>query len=251
MDTVWVRPSRLAPMPYLRLACFPYAGSSASFSRSWSERLPPDIGLLTLQYPGHGDRFNEAPAAHLEDLVDDVTFVLRDFVNTPLALFSHGLGAALAYETALRPENVGTPLRHLFVSAHLAPYRQRGDVLHRGNGAVLLEDVCRRGGAGELLEDADLRVLFPPILRADHQAIETHRRARPIALTCALDVLLGEHNEEVGAAGAQAWSDTSQAPTRLCRFPGNHFYLSEGRDMVVEYLLRRLTHPDAFPREVI
>lgn len=107
-----------------------------------------------------------------------------------------------------------------------------------------------RGGASELLEDADLRALFLPILRADYQAIETYRRAQPIALACALDVLLGEHDEEVSAAEAQAWSDASRTPARLRRFPGGHFYLSERRDAVIEHLLRRLAHPDALSREV-
>lgn len=124
-------------------------------------------------------------------------------------------------------------------------------IRHRtGDEAALLEDVRRQGGASELLEDADLRALFLPILRADYQAIETYRRAQPIALACALDVLLGEHDEEVSAAEAQAWSDASRTPARLRRFPGGHFYLSEGRDAVIEHLLRRLAHPDALSREV-
>ena len=250
MSAAWVRPFRLTPMPRLRLACFPHAGGSASFFRSWSERLPPDIDLLALQYPGREDRFNEAPATRLEDLADGAALALRDFADAPLALFGHSLGAALAYETALRLESAGAPLRHLFVSAHPAPHRQRGGALHRGDEAALLEDVRRQGGASELLEDADLRALFLPILRADYQAIETYRRAQPIALACALDVLLGEHDEEVSAAEAQAWSDASRTPARLRRFPGGHFYLSEGRDAVIEHLLRRLAHPDALSREV-
>ncbi|HHK4346155.1 TPA: thioesterase, partial [Pseudomonas aeruginosa] len=42
----------------------------------------------------------------------------------------------------------------------------------------------------------------------------------------------------------------SRTPARLRRFPGGHFYLSEGRDAVIEHLLRRLAHPDALSREV-
>lgn len=89
-----------APAPGL----LPHAGGSASFFRSWSERLPPDIDLLALQYPGREDRFNEAPATRLEDLSDGAALALRDFADAPLALFGHSLGAALAYETALRLE---------------------------------------------------------------------------------------------------------------------------------------------------
>ncbi|KFF36328.1 enantio-pyochelin biosynthetic protein PchC [Pseudomonas aeruginosa VRFPA01] len=261
MNAAWIRPLRLTPMPRLRLACFPHAGGSASFFRSWSERLPADVDLLALQYPGREDRFNEAPATRLEDLADGAALALREFADAaalalrefadaPLALFGHSLGAALAYETALRLESAGAPLRHLFVSAHPAPHRQRGGVLHRGEDTALLADVRRQGGASELLEDADLRALFLPLLRADYQAIETYRRAQPIALACPLDVLLGDGDEEVSPAEAQAWSDASRHPARLRRFPGGHFYLSEGRDAVIDHLLRRLEHPDTRSREV-
>lgn len=204
-------------------------------------------GLAAFKVP---DRIELVPAFPQTGIGKISKKDLRDFADAPLALFGHSLGAALAYETALRLESVGAPLRHLFVSAHPAPHRQRGGALHRGDEAALLEDVRRQGGASELLEDADLRALFLPILRADYQAIETYRRAQPIALVCALDVLLGEHDEEVSAAEAQAWSDASRTPARLRRFPGGHFYLSEGRDAVIEHLLRRLAHPDALSREV-
>ncbi|MCW5462995.1 thioesterase domain-containing protein, partial [Pseudomonas aeruginosa] len=67
---------------------------------------------------------------------------------------------------------------------------------------------------------------------------------------CPLDVLLGDSDEEVSPAEAQAWSDASRHPARLRRFPGGHFYLSEGRDAVIDHLLRRLEHPDTRSREV-
>ncbi len=196
MSAAWVRPFRLTPMPRLRLACFPHAGGSASFFRSWSERLPPGIDLLALQYPGREDRFNEAPATRLEDLADGAAPRPARFRRrAPGAVRPQSRrGAGLRNRPA--PGSAGAPLRHLFVSAHPAPHRQRGGALHRGDEAALLEDVRRQGGASELLEDADLRALFLPILRADYQAIETYRRAQPIALACALDVLLGEHDEK-------------------------------------------------------
>ncbi|MFF6517948.1 thioesterase II family protein [Pseudomonas aeruginosa] len=250
MSAAWVRPFRLTPMPRLRLACFPHAGGSASFFRSWSERLPPDIDLLALQYPGREDRFNEAPATRLEDLADGAALALRDFADAPWRCSAQSRRGAGLRNRPAPGKRRRAAAADLFVSAHPAPHRQRGGALHRGDEAALLEDVRRQGGASELLEDADLRALFLPILRADYQAIETYRRAQPIALACALDVLLGEHDEEVSAAEAQAWSDASRTPARLRRFPGGHFYLSEGRDAVIEHLLRRLAHPDALSREV-
>ncbi|WP_353980207.1 thioesterase II family protein [Salinicola endophyticus] len=249
MSPLWIRPWRLTPMPRLRLACFPHAGGSASFFRNWSEHLPADVDLLALQYPGREDRFNEAPATRLDALAEGAASALQEFTDAPLALFGHSLGAALAYETALRLESAGVTLRHLFVSAHPAPHRQRGGALHGGDEAALLKDIRRQGGASELLEDAELRALFLPILRADYQVIETYQRAQPIALDCLLDVLLGERDEEVSSAEARAWEDNSRHPVKLKRFPGGHFYLSEERDAVIEHLLRRLATNDSPSRE--
>lgn len=248
--THWIRPWRLTPMPRLRLACFPHAGGSASFFRNWSEYLPPDVDLLALQYPGREDRFNEAPATRLDALAKDAASALREFADAPLAIFGHSLGAALAYETALHLENAGVTLRHLFVSAHPAPHRQRGGTLHGGDETELLEDIRRQGGASELLEDTELRALFLPVLRADYQVIETYQRAQPIALDCPLDILLGERDEEVSSAEARAWKDASRHPVKLRHFPGGHFYLSQEREAVIEHLLRRLAHPAHLSQEV-
>ncbi|WIX32334.1 alpha/beta fold hydrolase [Salinicola sp. JS01] len=250
MSPHWIRPWRLTPMPRLRLACFPHAGGSASFFRHWSDHLPADIDLIALQYPGREERFNQTPATRLADLADGAADALREFADTPLVLFGHSLGAALAYETALRLESAGVALRHLFVSAHPAPHRQRGGALHRGDEAALLADIQRQGGASELLEDAKLRALFLPILRADYQVIETYQRVPPIALDCSLDVLLGERDEEVSRAEAHAWEDASRQPVALRRFPGGHFYLTEMRDAVIEHLLHRLAHPSHRSREI-
>lgn len=247
----WVRPYRLTPMPRLRLACFAHAGGSASFFRDWSQHLPSDVDLLALQYPGREDRFNEPPVTHMAALAESAALALREYADAPLTLFGHSLGAALAYETALRLEDASAPLRHLFVSAHPAPHLQRGGKLHRGSDAALLDDIRRQDCAGsELLEDGDLRALFLPILRADYQVAETYRRQELTTLACPLDVLLGDRDEEVSSSEAQGWEIASRQHLVLKRFPGGHFYLIEQRCAVIEHLMRRLDRSVSPSREV-
>lgn len=247
---IWIRPFRLTPMPRLRLVCFPHAGGSASFFCAWRERLPADIDLLAMQYPGREDRFNEAPSTSMAALAEGAAQALSEFADAPLALFGHSLGAALAYETALHLDNAGLPPRHLFVSAHPAPHLQRGGDLHRRDDVALLEDIRRQGGASELLEDADLRALFLPILRADYQVIETYRRAQPLALACPVDVLLGDRDGEASDAEARGWDLAGRQRATVTRFPGGHFYLVEQRAAVIEHLLCRLGHSQALSREL-
>jgi pyochelin biosynthetic protein PchC len=234
----WTRAYRLTPRPRLRLVCFAHAGGSASFFRPWLDALPADVDLLALRYPGREDRFNEACLTDMASLADGANLALRDLSDAPLALFGHSLGAALAYETASRLERSGIPLARLFVSAHPAPHLQRGGTLHLGDDAALLEDIRRQDGPGNaLLDDADLRAVFLPILRADYQVIETYRPREITPLRCPVNLLLGETDMEVTEAEAQGWRKASHIPLSIQRFPGGHFYLVEQRPQLISHLL--------------
>lgn len=216
MSAAWVRPFRLTPMPRLRLACFPMQAAApvssvagANACRQTSTCLPCSTRVArTASTRRRPPAWRTSPTAPPSPCA---------FADAPLALFGHSLGAALAYETALRLKRrrAAAPPVRLRPSGTAPATRRRIAPRRRGGAAGGRPPP---GGASELLEDADLRALFLPILRADYQAIETYRRAQPIALACALDVLLGEHDEEVSAAEAQAWSDASRTPARLRRF---------------------------------
>lgn len=238
----WIRPYRLSPMPRVRMACFAHAGGSASFFRAWAEDLPRDIDLLAIQYPGREDRFNEPRPTHMAPLAQGASQGLLEFADAPLALFGHSFGAALAYETALLLAQADIRLQHLFVSGHPAPHLQRGGDLHRRSDQALMEDIRNQGHASgrALLDDVDMQSLFLPIVRDDYQVIETYRKPRTVPLTCAVDVLLGDADNEVNDAEARGWQDASLQPLTLTRFPGGHFYLIEQRRQLMAHLLGRL-----------
>ncbi|WP_413205733.1 thioesterase II family protein [Rhodospirillum sp. A1_3_36] len=234
----WTRAYRLTPKPRLRLVCFAHAGGSASFFRSWLDALPAEVDLLAVRYPGREDRFNEGCLTDMASLAEGASRAVRDLSDAPLALFGHSLGAALAYETALRLERSGIPLAQLFVSAHPAPHLQRGGTLHLGDDDALLRDIRRQGGPGNgLLDDSEMRAMFLPIARADYQVIETYRPRETIPLRCPIGLLLGETDTEVSEPEAQGWRRASHMPLSIQRFPGGHFYLVEQRARLIESLL--------------
>ncbi|MGP9652847.1 thioesterase II family protein [Halomonas sp. AOP35-4E-18] len=240
---LWVRAYRLTPTPRLRLACFAHAGGSASFFRSWTKFLPEDIDLLALQYPGREDRFNEPHMTDMASLAEGTFHALLEFSDSPLVLFGHSLGAALAYETALKLEQSGAPLAQLFVSAHPAPHLQRGGTMHLGSEEALLEDIRRQQCINNaLLNDADLRRVFLPIVRSDYKVIETYRREKTRALKCPVNVTLGDSDTEVTDIEALGWREASRLSVSQNYFSGGHFYLVEQRARLIKHLLFQLDH---------
>lgn len=113
----WVRELRLSPCPRAQLVCMPHAGGAASFFRGWAGALPWDLDLLALQYPGREDRFGEPCARSIDALAGPAAEALVEYARQPLVLFGHSLGAALAYEVALRLEQRGAPPLYVAVSS--------------------------------------------------------------------------------------------------------------------------------------
>ncbi|MEG1039034.1 MAG: alpha/beta fold hydrolase [Pseudomonas sp.] len=231
----WVRPLRLSPMPRWRLVCFAHAGGSASFFRDWACSLPGDIDLLAIQYPGREDRFNEPCLSDMHSLAEAACQALQGYADRPLALFGHSLGAAVAYEVATRLEQQAISVEHLFISAHPAPQRQRGGQLHSGPDDALLDDVRRLANRpNPLLEDPGLRELFLPSLRNDYRIVETYGCPQPTALNARIAVFYPEQDPEIDLDEALAWQAASLQPLHLQRWQGNHFYLIEQRQAVLD-----------------
>ncbi|CAM3922600.1 Linear gramicidin dehydrogenase LgrE [compost metagenome] len=237
----WVRPYRLSPMPRWRLVCFAHAGGSASFFRDWACTLPADIDLLAIQYPGREDRFSEPCLTDMHSLAEAASQALRGYADRPLALFGHSLGAVVAYEVATRLEQQAIAVGHLFVSAHPAPQRQRGGQLHSGPDQALLDDVQRLSSRpNPLLEDPALREMFMPSLRNDYRIVETYGCAAPQPLSSRIAVFYPEQDPEIDLDEALAWQAASLQPLHLQRWQGEHFYLIEQRQALLDALAATL-----------
>lgn len=244
----WVRPYRLSPMPRWRLVCFAHAGGSASFFRDWADALPMEIDLLAIQYPGREDRYSEACLTDMHSLAEAAAQALHGYADRPLALFGHSLGAVVAYEVAARLEQRAIAVEHLFVSAHPAPQCQRGGQLHQGPDQALLDDVRRLSSRpNPLLEDPALHELFLPGLRNDYRIVETYGRASPQPLRSRIEVFYPEQDPEVDLDEALAWQAASHQSLHLRRWNGEHFYLIEQRQALLDALATTLLGRSPLP----
>ncbi|MFC9287316.1 thioesterase II family protein [Streptomyces sp. NPDC057052] len=241
---VWVR--RFHPaVQGEELICFPHAGGSAGHWFPLSASLAPAVEVLAVQYPGRQDRHLEPPIDDLHRLADRISEVLaaRPPARTRMFL-GHSMGAALAYEVALRLAGEPGGPSGLFVSGCPAPSRPRTEASVMVCGAVddsaLIDRVRALGGTdSRLLADPELLRLVLPALRADHHAAETYTSTPGAVLTCPVVALAGDDDGTATRADVDAWRQHTTGEFELRTFTGGHFFLMEHLDAATELVADR------------
>jgi pyochelin biosynthetic protein PchC len=240
-DERWLRCFAPRPAASLRLVCFPHGGGSALAYRRWPARLPVDVELLVIQYPGRMERAAEPPIDAMEPMVDAIADVLLRRLDGPYALFGHSMGAAIAFETALRLERDGARgPEHLFVSGRKGPSQHRQTTRHLAPAGELFAYLEYLGTHTALLERPDLQPLVLPLLRSDFKLSETWRPPRDARVRCSLTAFAGDRDPEARPDAVAAWSEATCGKAELRVFAGQHFFLDEHEPAVVEHLASRL-----------
>lgn len=239
----WLRCFHPRPSARHRLVCFPHASGNALFFRDWGARLPADTELRAVQYPGRLERLAEPCVADMHQMVDRITDALLPLLcDGDVALFGHSMGAAVAYEVALRLEHrYAIAVRHLFVSAHPSPRHHRSGTMHRGSADVLWDELRRLGNtSAEALAHAELQAVLLPALRRDYQLIETYRPEPAPPLSCPVTALGGRDDTDVADFELEDWGHFTAGFFRSVLRPGGHFYLVGQQDAVLAELTRGL-----------
>ncbi|MEM8267360.1 alpha/beta fold hydrolase, partial [Morganella morganii] len=76
----------------------PPAGGNAGTFRGWDARLPADVELLAIQYPGRQERQDEPFVTDVEAMLCAIDDALLPLLDRPFALVGASLGGMLAYE---------------------------------------------------------------------------------------------------------------------------------------------------------
>ncbi|WP_431043670.1 thioesterase II family protein [Streptomyces sp. P1-3] len=228
--------------PRARLLCLPHAGGSASFFHPWGHALGADVEVLVARYPGRLERIAEPCVEHMEPLAEAVTQEILPFLDVPLMVFGHSMGASLAYEVGLRLEKEhGTALARLFVSARRPPHKVVPSQAYLGGDDALIAEVRRLGGTdSSLLDDPDMRELVLPAIRADFRIVGTYEPRPPVALGCPIVAYAGDSDPAVNMTDMRAWRDVATGGFAAREFHGGHFYLTGQRPALLRDLAARM-----------
>ncbi len=252
-DPRWVRRYRPRPDAASRIVCFPPAGGTASMYRGWPARLPDDVELWAMTYPGRETRFAEPSIEDMAELADAAAGALAPAIDRPCLLFGHSMGASVAFEVArrLEPACRGLLVR-LVVSCRPGPALQLAcpSRSHLLDDDGLVAELRELGGtADEILDDPEMRALMLPIARSDFELIGQYRPRLEPPLRAPISAFVSEHDPSLLPDDVLGWGAATRGDFDVVRFPGGHFYLLDQEADVVRDVVARLTpHIDGSTR---
>lgn len=240
----WLLRAQRREMACVRVVAFPPAGAGPGWFGSWRNVLPRWAELWCVCPPGRDSRFSEPPLHDLCQVVSDVVPALRMIQDVPLAFLGHSMGALVSWESARSLVESRDPLPvHLFLSAHIAPHIPRGNTgeFALGDRDLIACVDARYGGLPpEIMQYPEVLDMALKNLRADLQALDTHRVMRAPALPIPMTVMGATQDPSVPVGDLDLWREETTSSFVLETFPGNHGYLAAAPRAVVSLLTRRL-----------
>lgn len=237
-NALWVRRYHPAADSAVRLVCLPHAGGSASFFFPVSAALSPAVDVLAIQYPGRQDRRREPCVDTIDELVDGIFHALRPWLDKPLIIFGHSMGATVGFELVRRLERESAVAAHrLIASGRRAPSCPRDERIHQTEDDELLADVrSLNGTSSALLSDEEVLRMALPAIRSDYRAAETYEYRPGAGLRCPVTALVGDDDPKVTVDEARAWAGHTEGDFELRVFRGGHFYLVDHQADVLDLI---------------
>jgi len=224
------------PEARIRLFCFAHAGGEPQAFFDWSEQLSKDIEVYSICLPGRSHRLTEPPSTDLSEIITGIIEELLSLNDKLFAFFGHSAGALLCLETAREIQRKGYPKPlHIFISAYSPPHlTDSTEPMHKLPDAELIKAVLNLGIIPKdisNLPDLKNKILIP--LRADLNALETHRFKDDITLTTSMTVLGGKYDKCVNPEKLVFWRNYTTGSFALKIFKGDHFYtISEKKEVL-------------------
>jgi len=193
--------------------------------------------------PGWGTRYGELPAPSIAALVGELAEELEETPPGRFALFGHSLGGLVAYSLAraLLDREGPSPLL-LVVSGVAAP---SSAVQTRRLSTLCDEDLIDQlrtlnGTAPEILDDAEMLRHYLPMVRKDFELVESFRHQAGPPFDFPILALGGSRDPQVPPSAVRGWRKETRAQCRVRIVDGDHFFIHQRRQEVLEAILWEL-----------
>ncbi|MEU2738037.1 alpha/beta fold hydrolase [Streptomyces sp. NPDC007095] len=240
MPSPWYSVYVPRPAASVCLYCLPCAGGDATMFRAWAERLPPSIELRAIRLPGRHAWHPEPVFTDCGAAADRLALGLGPELRPPYVLFGHSMGALLAHQLVRAVERRGLAPPALFVSA---AWLVEGIPLERLPDPAAPDDrfvdrLRRLGGVPpEVLADPEVLAFTLPVLRADYRLCRTYayRPGQP-QLGVPVRAMGGVVDSVTPVGEMESWRHHTSRFLGVSRFQGDHFFIREHADGVVDAL---------------
>lgn len=236
----WIRQFHQPESPEsLPLLVFPHAGAGASAYREFSKILSTKFKVIVFQYPGRQDRAAEASLASLEEIAAGAfgEFATSDHNRgAPVVTFGHSMGALVAFEFVRLAEAAGIDVRHLNVSAAVAPSNAAHKPPHPKDDEEILNHLAALEGTdSDVIADRGLMRLALPVIKADYKAFDAYACAADVKIAAPIHAMGGDQDPYITLGDLYGWGKHT-ATVKVTMFDGGHFYLKSHIDAVTELL---------------
>ncbi|MBC7887441.1 MAG: thioesterase [Ferruginibacter sp.] len=226
------------------LFCLPFAGGNKYSYREFVEKAPSFLNIITLEYPGRGNRMREPLPDDIDELTNDLyNQVIPLLGNENYAIYGHSLGGLMAYLLTIKLLGNGQKApTHIFITGTTGPSALSRTEKKR----YLLEkkefiDEVREldGMPDEILNNEELLYYFEPILRADFKISETYVYEEHPPLDIPFTVITGTQ-EDLELPDIQLWQKETNYPVDFKRMPGKHFFIFQHAFKIIEIISKKL-----------
>jgi surfactin synthase thioesterase subunit len=228
-------------MEKINLFCLPFAGGSLFSYRSFVQKAPHSLNIISLELPGRGRRVQENLCTDLFDLVEDVFRQIQHRLDHPYAIYGHSMGSVLGYLLTRKICQLGLPQPlHLFFTGRRGPCLGIQEQLYKLPRPQFVEKLRELGGSSEeVLSNADVMDFFEPVLKADFQALETYQYQHSVPLDIPIIVMIGSE-ENTTPEMAMAWQRETRQELELKIFKGHHFFIFDHVEEILEIVANKL-----------
>lgn len=221
------------------LFCLPYAGGSETIYYKWKEYLSYNIKLYPVELKGRGRRFNEAFYNSIEETIDDIFNNIKDKIyNNEYAIYGHSMGSLLAYELYHKISEFGIRKpSHMFFSGYEAPDMITNKKIHTLSNKEFIDKIVELGGTPQkLINNRDFSKIFLPIIRNDYKVVESYVYKEKInKIECNISALNGTL-DSIDLKDILAWKRHTNRNFRLYNFEGDHFFINNNTEKIVNII---------------
>jgi surfactin synthase thioesterase subunit len=226
----------------VRLILFPFVGGSASAYQSWLAEFPQFIDVFSVELPGHGARFSEAPCSNMNDVVEDLICSLGALDDKPLFFFGHSLGARIAHACCQRMYELKCRLpQKVFISASKSPDTKSNMLLSELNDDDLHAELAKHGGMPEIfMENPRALAYYMPLIRSDMAIFEHYHWECGRPLPIQLGLMAGQRDKFLTIEQLYGWNRFFYVMTSCKMFKGDHFYIYDERSSLIIHMVDQI-----------